>query len=49
MAESIRILIAGDHPVVRDGLAARLGTQADFEVVATAATGQEAVRLAAEL
>jgi DNA-binding NarL/FixJ family response regulator len=26
-----------------------LGTQADFEVVAVAATGQEAVRLAAEL
>ena len=49
MAEPIRILIADDHPVVRDGLAAMLGTQPDFEVVATAANGQEAVRLAAEL
>ena len=46
---AIRILIADDHPVVRDGLAAMLGTQPDFEVVATAANGQEAVRLAAEL
>jgi len=45
----IRILIADDHPVVRDGLAAMLGTQPDFEVVATAANGAEAVRLAAEL
>ena len=48
-APAIRILIADDHPVVRDGLAAMLGTQPDFEVVATAANGQEAVRLAAEL
>jgi len=48
-AHAIRILIADDHPVVRDGLAAMLGTQPDFAVVATAANGQEAVRLAAEL
>jgi DNA-binding NarL/FixJ family response regulator len=49
MAEPIRILIADDHPVVRDGLAAMLGTQPDFVVVAMATNGQEAVRLAAEL
>ena len=48
-AKAIRILIADDHPVVRDGLAAMLGTQPDFAVVALAADGQEAVRLAAEL
>jgi DNA-binding NarL/FixJ family response regulator len=48
-APAIRILIADDHPVVRDGLAAMLSTQPDFEVVATAANGLEAVRLAAEL
>lgn len=48
MAPSIRILLADDHPVVRDGLAAILGTQPDFEVVGMAATGLEAVRLAAE-
>jgi len=48
-AKAIRILIADDHPVVRDGLAAMLGTQPDFAVVALAADGQAAVRLAAEL
>jgi DNA-binding NarL/FixJ family response regulator len=45
----IRILVADDHPVVRDGLVAMLGTQADFQVVAEASTGQEAVEKAAEL
>jgi DNA-binding NarL/FixJ family response regulator len=43
----IRILVADDHPVVRDGLVAMLGTQADFEVVAEASNGQEAVEKAA--
>jgi DNA-binding NarL/FixJ family response regulator len=43
----IRILVADDHPVVRDGLVAMLSTQADFEVVAEVASGQEAVEKAA--
>jgi len=43
MSDPIRILIADDHPVVRDGLAAMLSTQPDFEVVAQADSGQEAV------
>lgn len=47
MNATIRILIADDHPVVRDGLAAMLSTQPDFEVVAEAANGQEAVEKAA--
>jgi len=41
--ESVCILIADDHPVVRDGLTAMLNTQPDFEVVAQAADGQETV------
>ena len=49
MADTIRILVADDHPVVRDGLVAMLGTQADFEVVGQAATGLEAVRRVAAL
>jgi DNA-binding NarL/FixJ family response regulator len=49
MADTIRILVANDHPVVRDGLVAMLGTQADFEVVGQAATGLEAVRQVAAL
>ncbi|MCS6847143.1 MAG: response regulator transcription factor [Anaerolineae bacterium] len=39
----IRILIADDHPVVRDGLIAMLGTQPDFVVVAEASDGREMV------
>lgn len=42
----IRVLIADDHPVVRAGLAALLGTQPDLEVVGQAADGVEAVTLA---
>jgi two-component system, NarL family, response regulator DevR len=42
----IRILIADDHEVVRIGLASLLDAQDGFEVVAQAATGQEAIRLA---
>jgi DNA-binding NarL/FixJ family response regulator len=41
--EPIRILIADDHPVVRDGLTAMLDTQPDFKVVAQSADGQETV------
>ncbi len=47
MAPTIRILVADDHPVVRDGLVAMLGTQPDFVVVAEAANGEEAVNKAA--
>jgi DNA-binding NarL/FixJ family response regulator len=40
---TINILIADDHPVVRDGLVAILTTQTDFEVVGEAGNGTEAV------
>jgi len=49
MPDAIRILLADDHPVVRDGLAAMLATQPDFEVVGEAGTGAEAVEQAARL
>ena len=49
MTHLIRILLADDHPVVRDGLTAILSTQPDFEIVGQAATGAEAVHLAAHL
>jgi DNA-binding NarL/FixJ family response regulator len=45
----IRLLIADDHPVVRDGLRAMLATQADMELVGEAATGTEAVTQARAL
>ncbi len=43
MAERIRILIADDHPVVREGLAAMLARQPDIDVVGEANDGIEAV------
>ncbi|HSQ17271.1 MAG TPA: response regulator transcription factor, partial [Anaerolineales bacterium] len=45
----IRIIIADDHPVVRDGLCGMLESQPDFEVVGEAADGEATLRLANEL
>ena len=44
----IRILLADDHAVVRDGLRALIEKQSDMAVVAEAADGRECVRLAEE-
>ena len=49
MPDSIRILIADDHDVVRDGLRLILESEDDFDVVGEAANGAEAVRLCGEL
>ena len=49
MPEPIRILIADDHAVVRDGLAAVLEFQADMTVVGHAKNGREAVERFREL
>jgi len=49
MTDKIRLLVADDHPVVRDGLIAMLSTQPDFEVVGAASTGVEAVEYAVGL
>ena len=43
-ARAIRVVIADDHPVVRDGLRALLGSIPGLEVVGTATTGREAIR-----
>jgi two-component system response regulator NreC len=45
---SIRILLADDHTVLRDGLRAMLERQPDMAVIGEAADGRECVRLAAE-
>lgn len=45
MSSKIRLLLVDDHPVVRDGLVAILGTQPDFEVVGEAGDGKTAVSL----
>jgi DNA-binding NarL/FixJ family response regulator len=49
MSGVIRILVADDHPIVRDGLAAVLNTQPDFAVVGEAGSGAETVRQVATL
>jgi DNA-binding NarL/FixJ family response regulator len=45
----IRLLVADDHPVVRDGLRGMLAGQPDLEVVGEAADGAEAVALVPRL
>lgn len=46
MSERVRILIADDHAIVREGLRALLATEPDLELVAEACDGMEAVELA---
>jgi two-component system, NarL family, response regulator LiaR len=46
---AIRIVIADDHSVVRQGLRMFLGLDAELEVVGKAADGAEAMRLARQL
>ena len=45
----ISILIADDHPMVREGLEAMLDSEAGFKVTGLAVNGEEAVRKALEL
>jgi DNA-binding NarL/FixJ family response regulator len=45
----IRVLIADDHAMIRDGLAALLRGDERIEIAGTAADGREALRLAREL
>jgi len=44
-----RLIVVDDQEIVRDAFGGLLGTQEDFEVVATAADGAQAVRLCREL
>jgi DNA-binding NarL/FixJ family response regulator len=46
---AIRVLLADDHPVVREGLRGMLAAEPDIEVVGEAASGPEAVTLAERL
>ncbi len=45
----ITVILADDHPVVRDGLCFLLNAQSDIKVIGTADNGHEAVQLANKL
>jgi len=49
MSQKIRILLADDHAVVRQGFKLILGAQPDMEIVGEAGNGREAVELAEKL
>src|SRR5215217_8678883 len=49
MENSVRVLIAEDHPLFREGMRGRLERVADITVVGEAASGEEAVELAGNL
>lgn len=48
MSDPIRVLVADDHPVVRNGLCSMLSQAGDIAVVGEAATGPEAIRAVRE-
>ncbi len=49
VAQSVRILVADDHPIFRDGLRKLLEAETDFKVVGEASDGGEAIQMAQNL
>lgn len=49
MSEPIRLLVADDHPLFRQGVILSLSAVPDFTVVGEAGTGEEAFKLAGDL
>jgi DNA-binding NarL/FixJ family response regulator len=44
----IRVLAVDDHPLLRDGIAALIGSEEDIELIGEASNGREAVDLPSE-
>jgi NarL family two-component system response regulator YdfI len=49
MSERIRVVIADDHPIVRNGLRLMLGMEERFELVGEAADGVDAIHMVSSL
>ena len=49
LTKQIRVMLADDHPIMRDGLRDALQDGGDFEVVGSAGDGVEAVTMAQSL
>lgn len=49
MSEAIRILVADDHPLFREGVVHSLEAEPDFSVVGQASSGEDALRMARDL
>ena len=49
MTRKIRIILADDHPVVRDGLKGMIGSQEDLSVVGEAGNGEDLLSLASRM
>ena len=49
MSDPIRVLVADDHPLFRQGVVHALGAEPGLTVVGEASSGEEALRLACEL
>src|SRR5580765_3681862 len=47
--QKIRIVVADDHPIFRDGLCRLLGLEEDFEVVAQAEDGRQVLEILQQL
>ena len=49
MTETIRIVLADDHPIYRDGVARTLADAGGIDVIGQASDGRQALAMAAEL
>jgi DNA-binding NarL/FixJ family response regulator len=47
--DTLRVLLADDHPLFRDGLMSMLNSESDIEVIGQASNGEEAIRMAEQL